>query len=1630
MRKSAAVLAALGFRIAFGGVEADHLKLYASFDAGTEPEIARGGFRLQKAGHASVSDGRFGQALHFGKKEKSEAPVYIAVDGFGAEGWTISFWLNMDERANAHYAERDYSRGVFAAGAGFLGTGEVKFSFNCWVQLVLDCRIAAGAAEACAKLPGQAVGVHSWTHVAVVFRPDGTSDVYLDGHLASYVEHKAALRFTPPRSLRVGGVAGNDQLDGSVDELKVFDKALTEDEVKDVMTSLPLRRTADIDLYLPFDGEISGRGYESFSSVGVVFDAGKDDDGVKIVRHGYDRRSILNVSGVKVGRTAQSTFAWFSPDWRADERPESRHGLWAIGGKGAFSHRLEKSREGLVYTVVSGESSARLVLDDVPWKNGKFCKVAAGYDFGRNEMFVSVDGMRITGPLGIPPRRSVFDAQVTVGDVPDADYYSLTQAEGTLDEMLVVNGYLDGDTLAEVAATEIAKKVHRVVPVVVNAPVSAQEAALWDLAPAERRRTPSRETIALNALWRCQLVDEARPLDANDWSYFPVPGRYAGHENGCADAEFYFRNRRLEMQADAKFAGKWTHQYSQAWFERAFKVEPKWKGKSLRLKFAELSSSGAGQVFLNGKLLGNITRGQLDVSFDLPEHLVRKDEWNFVTISVADTGQRWNWRGLRGDVSLEALPPVHGEAPEVVASVSKGSLSTSVRVVNSSSRGQSVFLEAEVVGAEKPLIVRSERTFADPGVPVTLSASSAFSTARLWDIDSPVLLKCVFRVKGEDGKVLDELAPVDFGVREFAIHGRDFFLNGKKVHLFISDEWVNGSDLETARKTARALKSLGYNTVRMSFSTDNANIDNLLRIADEEGILFLPNAIGVTGGTYARWNDPKVRDALAEVMRSRIERWRNHASAVMWYLSVNFLGYSWDYHPLKIADGYLPSQLKSKAETCRQGVDILRRFDGSGRPCFFQAGGRFGEVHTSNAYFCWWPQTEREAWPEEWSRRGDKPLVPIETSFPYFASFYGMDILNRTQHPLFYFENLARYYGPGAYGIEDPEMTRQISLSNEGKEGFLWYDANGLQRLKSELIVDTIRAWRGFDLSGTCLFSEVNFAYGRHCRRHAYHESVITRQPERDFRRFGWTPDFRRTTYQLDANFDLPLPVRDALVRALSPECAFFDGGESEPVDRQRNYASGERLEKRLVLVNDRRHAVTFRGKWRFGNAAREFERRVEPGCKTAVPIGIDVPSVGKKTRLALAADVSGDGRIDVDPLEIVVWPKQNVDGIGEFGLYDTTGLTSACLDRLGVNYRRILSAEDVNDGLTVVGAEALDDGFFQLARGSALAGRVGDGRANVLVLAQRPEVLAKLGLRTTPVYARTAFDARGRRVGFWAGAGLLAPEKPQPDPKTETDMPEQFSHWNNANIICSYPILRPSEGRCEVVFSCGMDLVYAPVIEVASGRGAVTFCQFEVERRSRGDPEADALLVLMLRRCAKMRADEEMDQAVIAGSDRAAEFGVVAIATNVSRIAVAKAGRSAFPAFSARDGYLRRQVATTVFSGDGVVPLLEPAVAAMKTVKGKRVIFYEPPQAPCAKERALAAKATYGAAGSSFGWAAEVVENRFRCIGSDLQAFAGMPAANTIAERFEKPLGKTEPTTWPYRFNTSTYHTEKHIRW
>lgn len=68
--------------------------------------------------------------------------------------------------------------------------------------------------------------------------------------------------------------------------------------------------------------------------------------------------------------------------------------------------------------------------------------------------------------------------------------------------------------------------------------------------------------------------------------------------------------------------------------------------------------------------------------------------------------------------------------------------------------------------------------------------------------------------------------------------------------------------------------------------------------------------------------------------------------------------------------------------------------------------------------------------------------------------------------PLFAYENAARYFGDAAYEMPDADLFAQTELSARGLDSRAYYDTEIMQKMKSQILSETIKYWRGFGMSG------------------------------------------------------------------------------------------------------------------------------------------------------------------------------------------------------------------------------------------------------------------------------------------------------------------------------------------------------------------------------------------------------------------------------------------------------------------------------------------------------------------------------------------------------------------------------------
>lgn len=1483
---------------AVSGQLTDHLKLHVDFGAGAEPLVAQDGAKLIKAENLEMVEGRNGgKAIRVSDKVENLMTLeYATGEILSGDEWTIAMWLKINSTAGRRgYLFRTYSTGEW-------GRGDMFAVFTEWQQLSFS-RFDGNKKACTCQISAAGIPVGEWVHIAWV-GSGGKAKMFINGYETNY-QRNADVDTPPPvqRGIRLGtsSKSRNEYLrDAAIDELMILNKALEQREIKSLMTYKPGQSVAlDPELYFPFDGNVepaNAAAQVAFNSNRVVFLPGVINQGAAFMRYGYDAYSsmgVRNIPGI-AGAEMDLNF-FFIPNWNGAE--SATHGLLHARSDSTSWLLLVKDKQ-LEFNVECNGKSQKLSTGLERFKKGVPIHISAAYSTKTGKMYIRLDGNTVAEQnFTLSPAGG--SSSLIIGDFEGTDMYRASQAEGVIDELRFFPVLLNESQLAEeIARRDNLKQQQGEIALapLSSRPVSAQEQKLWNLKGAYSEKTASRESICLNALWRFQLCGQGEKPQVSKWHYLAVPGRYSGHENGRSDHQFLIRNPDLTLAPKAQtWNGKPAHNFQNSWFERAFKADPAWKSQQIVLRFDRITDSAVGKLYFNGKFIADLSNAEF-YEIPLDPELIKFGEDNFLLIHLLGSGNRWTWRGVMGDAWLDLMPDYQIKHPEIITSVENSKITVKADVRNSSSQVRKLIMEVELSGKNAPAVFRSNTIIVPPGGIVPLEAVSAWDKPELWDFENPYLYNCKLRLVDESGKELDSHPEVRFGFREFLISGADYVLNGNKVHLRNSDIWVrSSSDYEECLDIVRQFKALGYNSIRAEFNDKDFYLPNILRACDEEGLLMLMNVFGVSRGEYVSWSNPDTRAQLERRMASRIISYRNHPSIVMWYMSINFLGYGWDYHPLKMADGYLPDFRKDQHRAALDGAGVLCKYDSSNRPYFLQAGGNFGPVINSNAYFCWWPQAEKNIWVREWSRNPQKPLHIIETSFPYMKSFFGMDLRYSAVKPLFAIENAARYFGEDSYvNVEDSlaKMTAAYRTGNTNSNtwDFLlkFADIDLIGRLKGLILQETVLNWRADGISGICPFAEILAAFQRTSpHKDDYHSAFEKRITPGDFRFPGWHRDFHKVGYQIDVDWTKPLPFLDYLKKALSPTTVFFRGGAPEPGSKAAKYFAGKDIEQTLVAINDTLKAQEFSLSWRMLDAdgkiiARDdFQRKLAPAEIAVIPVKFRAPEVSAKSKYTLHAEVQSPRNITVEPLEVRVFPQAKTVVSGKIALWDAKGISTECLRNLNVKFDQAQKLSSLSGySLLIVGRESFNADFGTWAKKAGLKAWLENGHGNVLMLEQQPEALEMIGLETNAIYARDVFKpvdniqviAGLDNFDFsnWQGIGTMAPHRQPPCPTAgEESVPSPLWHWSNMDVVSSYPIRRPSSGSFRNLLVCGKDLAYSPLLELNCGSGRLVLCQMEVSGRSRIEPAAAELLSRLITHYSIAPDKKEQKQAFIAAPDK-----------------------------------------------------------------------------------------------------------------------------------------------------------------
>ncbi len=352
---------------------------------------------------------------------------------------------------------------------------------------------------------------------------------------------------------------------------------------------------------------------------------------------------------------------------------------------------------------------------------------------------------------------------------------------------------------------------------------------VWDLAKASRDQTATRERLCINGLWRWQPAgtsNDSDPVPKANWGFFKVPGFWPGRTN-------YIQDDSQTLYAHPNWKNKNWRQATAAWYQREIVVPKEWAGRRISLRAEYLNSFAS--VYLDGKKVTEMRfpLGEADLTnvCTVAAHhqlslLVVAMPLKAVMQSYTDTNSAKEMkgsveaRGLCGDVYLVSTPAGSRISDaKVDTSVRKGEITVSAALEDLVS---DVDYALQVQVREHDQIIHE---FISPSFRAGDLKAGRFAVTekwmpkKLWDTHTPQnMLSAQISLVKSRKDILDAWQPIRFGFREFWIDGRDFYLNGTRIHL--SAEPLDNAQLgpasatyQAARETMQRLRSFGINFV-------------------------------------------------------------------------------------------------------------------------------------------------------------------------------------------------------------------------------------------------------------------------------------------------------------------------------------------------------------------------------------------------------------------------------------------------------------------------------------------------------------------------------------------------------------------------------------------------------------------------------------------------------------------------------------------------------------------------------------------------------------------------------------------------------------------------------------------------
>jgi beta-galactosidase/beta-glucuronidase len=732
-----------------------------------------------------------------------------------------------------------------------------------------------------------------------------------------------------------------------------------------------------------------------------------------------------------------------------------------------------------------------------------------------------------------------------------------------------------------------------------DAPLPAGVKAVWALDKAFCEHTATQERVCLNGLWRWQPGTDAKNgVPSGNWGYFKVPGCWPGitdyMEMDCQTVYFHPAWGKLNLS-----------DLTVVWYQREITVPAEWTGRRITLYTEYLNSFAA--VYIDGQKVGEIQfpAGEVDLTAAcLPgsKHvlslLVVALPLKEVLFSHTDTSTlkqvkgSVKRRGLCGDVYLVAAPSANRlDEVKVATSVRKEEILLDVTLRHLAA-GATYALRATISDDTHGV----EEFTSDPFSGHDVSDdhfvwSKKWKPEKLWDIKSPQnTYSLSLSLLDSDGKVLDTALPVRFGYREFWIDGRDFYLNGTRLHLSclpLDNAEVSASTAtyDAAKESFLRLQSFGINCVYThNYDCEpgsHLGFSEILRAADDTGML-----VSLSQPHFSDY-DWKAADADANNGYARHAAFYaqvagNHPSVVFYSMSHNATGYNEDMNP-DLIDGIAAPRdnwSQNNVKLALRAEAIVERLDPS-RIVYHHASGNLGSMHDSNFYPNFTPIQELDDWFEHWATKGVKPAFTCEYGAPFtwdwtlYRGWYkGQRSFGsaRVQWEFCFAEWASQFLGDRAFQISEMEKANLRWEAKKFRAGATWFrwdypyevgsnKFDDRQTVTAMYLTDNWRAYRTWGLSANSPWEYTPFWRLRDSvdRNHR----VDLKVDWDNLQRPGYSPDYLGERFErMDMAYEradwVPTATAQALLRNNMPLLAYIGGKPAAFTSKDHNFVPGE----------------------------------------------------------------------------------------------------------------------------------------------------------------------------------------------------------------------------------------------------------------------------------------------------------------------------------------------------------------------------------------------------------------------------------------------------------------------------------------